>query len=73
MCSDTAKLTSTRPNPFEKLFQSGVSHIILDGGLATELERAGHDLNHPLWSAKLLIDNPHAIKTAHLEFFRAGL
>jgi len=34
------------------LDQAGV--VILDGGLATELERRGADLSGPLWSAKLL-------------------
>jgi S-methylmethionine-dependent homocysteine/selenocysteine methylase len=32
--------------------------LILDGGLATELERAGFDLAHPLWSERLLRERP---------------
>ncbi|CEM20965.1 unnamed protein product [Vitrella brassicaformis CCMP3155] len=47
--------------------------VLLDGGLATELERQGYDLNHPLWSARLLTENPAAIRDAHLRFFDAGL
>jgi homocysteine S-methyltransferase len=36
---------------------------ILDGGLATALERRGHDLSQGgLWSARLLLDNPTAVK-----------
>jgi homocysteine S-methyltransferase len=46
--------------------------MILDGGLSNELEALGHDLNHPLWSARLLKDNPRAIVDAHLNYFRAG-
>ena len=46
--------------------------ILLDGGLATELERRGHDLNDPLWSAKVLIDDPGAILAAHLAYLEAG-
>ncbi len=46
--------------------------VILDGGLATELEAQGHDLNHPLWSAKLLLENPKAIVDAHLAYLNAG-
>ncbi|TNC22203.1 homocysteine S-methyltransferase [Amycolatopsis alkalitolerans] len=46
--------------------------IILDGGLATELEARGHDLSDALWSARLLADDPAAIVAAHEAFFRAG-
>ncbi len=45
---------------------------VLDGGLATQLEAQGHDLADPLWSARLLVDDPGAIVAAHLAFFRAG-
>lgn len=48
------------------------SPMILDGGLSNELEALGHHLNHPLWSARLLKDNPRAIVQAHLNYFRAG-
>ena len=34
--------------------------MILDGALATELERRGADLNDPLWSAKCLIERPES-------------
>ncbi len=46
--------------------------VVLDGGLATLLERHGHDLGSDLWSARLLRDDPGAIETAHREFFAAG-
>ncbi len=46
--------------------------LILDGGLATELERKGCDLNHPLWSAKLLLEQPEKIKEVHLSYLEAG-
>lgn len=46
--------------------------FLLDGGLASELERAGHDLNDPLWSAKVLLDDPGAILDAHRAFLKAG-
>ena len=45
---------------------------LLDGGLASELERAGKDLNDPLWSARILIDDPGAISTVHGAFLEAG-
>jgi homocysteine S-methyltransferase len=46
--------------------------ILLDGGLATQLEAQGADLSDRLWSARLLADDPDAIVAAHLAFYRAG-
>ena len=46
--------------------------VLLDGGLATELERRGHDLSDDLWSARLLLDRPDEIVATHLSYFRAG-
>lgn len=46
--------------------------LILDGGLATHLEKLGCDLNDSLWSAKLLMENPAIIKQAHLDYLWAG-
>jgi homocysteine S-methyltransferase len=55
---------------FAEALQNGP--IVLDGGLATQLADAGHDLSDELWSARLLADEPDAIVAAHLAFFRAG-
>jgi homocysteine S-methyltransferase len=46
--------------------------VLLDGGLATELEARGHDLADPLWSAKLLAEDPQEIVAVHAAYFRAG-
>lgn len=46
--------------------------LILDGALATELERRGCDLADPLWSAKVLIENPTLIQAVHADYFAAG-
>jgi homocysteine S-methyltransferase len=46
--------------------------VILDGGLATELEAQGHDLSSTLWSARLLTEDPDAIVAAHRSYFAAG-
>jgi homocysteine S-methyltransferase len=48
------------------------STVVLDGGLATELERRGADLSDPLWSARVLVDNPTLIQRVHEAYFRAG-
>jgi homocysteine S-methyltransferase len=46
--------------------------LLLDGGLSNELERQGCNLNHKLWSAKLLESNPEAIILAHLTYLESG-
>ena len=46
--------------------------VVLDGGLATQLESQGHNLDSKLWSARLLQDDPDAILQAHLAYFAAG-
>jgi len=46
--------------------------VILDGGLATELEAHGFDLSDRLWSARLLLADPDAVEDVHLAYFRAG-
>lgn len=46
--------------------------LVIDGALATELERRGHDLKNDLWSAKILLEQPEAIQQAHYDYFNAG-
>ena len=46
--------------------------LILDGGLATQLEAQGCDIGNALWSASLLIENPQAIVDANRAFLEAG-
>ncbi len=46
--------------------------ILLDGGLATELEARGHDLSDRLWSARLLLDAPEEIRAVHRSYLAAG-
>ena len=46
--------------------------VILDGGLATALEARGFDLNDELWSARVLLDDPLAIREVHTDFLFAG-
>ncbi|KAF9617428.1 hypothetical protein IFM89_036389 [Coptis chinensis] len=52
------------------LQQSG-GYALIDGGLATELEQHGADLNDLLWSAKYLISSPHLIQTATIQEFES--
>lgn len=46
--------------------------LVIDGALATELERRGFDLKDDLWSAKILLEQPAAIKRLHYDYFKAG-
>lgn len=46
--------------------------LVLDGGLGTLLEARGHDLSSALWSARLLVEEPNAIRAAHAEYVAAG-
>ena len=46
--------------------------MILDGGLATELEQRGYDVSSSLWSARLLKTAPDAIEQLHYDYYSAG-
>ena len=65
----------------ERVEGPGVTHfatalaagpVLLDGGLATQLEAQGANLSTALWSAQLLVDDPDAVVAAHAAFFAAG-
>jgi homocysteine S-methyltransferase len=46
--------------------------MVIDGGLATELERQGCDLRDALWSAKILYEAPERIRAVHAAYYAAG-
>lgn len=58
-------------SPFEP-FLRDQGFVLLDGGLATALEDRGHDLADPLWSAKVFLEAPVAVRRVHLDYLRAG-
>ena len=45
---------------------------VLDGGMATELERRGFNLDGPLWSAHVLDSTPEAVASVHRDYLDAG-
>ncbi len=45
---------------------------VLDGGLATELERAGCDLSSPLWSGEVLRSHPEKVLAVHRSYLEVG-
>ncbi|MDV2684681.1 homocysteine S-methyltransferase [Alkalihalophilus lindianensis] len=58
-------------NPIEQILNN-FPIIIIDGAMATELEKYECNLNDRLWSAKILMENPEVIKKVHLDYFKAG-
>src|SRR3954465_1174181 len=58
------------PRTFSQALAEGP--LVLDGGLATQLEAQGRDLSSAVWSAQVLADDPDAVLDAHRGFFAAG-
>jgi homocysteine S-methyltransferase len=46
--------------------------VILDGGLASELERHGANLDDPLWSGKALLQTPELVEQVTYSYYEAG-
>lgn len=56
-----------------QLSERMADHVVLiDGGLSTALEEQGHHLNDPRWTARLLSEDPEALRVAHESFVAAG-
>ena len=62
--------SGSRPATFAAALADGP--VVLDGGLATEMEARGYDLSGHLWSAKVLAEDPDGVVDAHLAYYRAG-
>jgi len=58
-------------NPVQRILDT-FQLLVIDGAFATELERRGCDLNDPLWSAKVLLENPELISAVHADYLEAG-
>ena len=58
-------------NPIKPILEQK-KHMIIDGALASELQRRGCDLNDSLWSAKVLIEQPELIQQVHYDYFKAS-
>ncbi|MCK6440701.1 MAG: homocysteine S-methyltransferase [Planctomycetes bacterium] len=57
------------PDQLQALFARG---LVVDGGLATELEKRGQDIRGELWSASVLLRKPEAIEDVHYDYLKAG-
>lgn len=62
---------ATPADPLLPFLQRG-GVMLLDGGLATELEARGCDLDDDLWSAGVLLDDPDLIRAVHVDYLQAG-
>jgi homocysteine S-methyltransferase len=58
-------------NPIQNILKQ-FPLMVIDGAFATELEKRGCDLNHSLWSAKVLMESPQMIDEVHTDYFEAG-
>jgi len=45
---------------------------VLDGGMASELEYLGANIDGPLWSADVLEDQPEKVIAVHRAYIEAG-
>lgn len=48
------------------------NYVVIDGAMSTALEQKGLDLNHKLWTAKALIEQPEKIIEVHKEYYDSG-
>ena len=61
-------------NFLQQLIVENTAPLVVDGGLATALERNGQKLDSILWSARLLstAETRNAIYKVHCDFIKAG-
>ncbi len=46
--------------------------VLLDGGMGQELIKRSKKKPHPLWSAKVLLEEPNLVENVHIDFINAG-
>ncbi len=64
-------MNSRIENPLKRFIEHQ-GCLILDAGLATDLEARGYATDAKIWSAQALIDNPALIRQVHLDHLEAG-
>lgn len=58
-------------NPLQPFLDAN-GFVMLDGGLSTELELRGADLDHELWSSVVLLETPGLISDVYTAYLEAG-
>lgn len=61
----------TGMNPIQPFLDRN-GFVMLDGGLSTELERSGANLDHELWSSLVLLETPGLLSEAYSAYLEAG-
>lgn len=46
--------------------------VLIDGGIGQEIYRRAGKPAHPLWSTKVMMDQPEIVKEVHKDFIKAG-
>ncbi|MGB0844813.1 MAG: homocysteine S-methyltransferase family protein, partial [Alphaproteobacteria bacterium] len=46
--------------------------VLLDGGMGQELLKRSAQAPHPMWSAKVLMDEPDIVEAVHMDYINAG-
>jgi homocysteine S-methyltransferase len=69
--SNETVTTTEIHNPLQP-FLDTQGFLVLDGGLATELEARGCDIDDELWSAKVLLEDPDLIRSVHHDYLGTG-
>ena len=61
---------------YERFFQTSDNYLmsitLLDGGMGQEVTRRSGVAPTPLWSTRVMLDNPEIVQSAHLDFINAG-
>lgn len=61
---------------YERFFQTRDNYLmsitLLDGGMGQEVTRRSGVAPTPLWSTRVMLDNPEIVQSAHLDFINAG-
>ena len=63
---------NVNPDWLERRLQGEAGPVIIDGGMGTELQRAGVAMDQRVWSGRAVLTHPEAVRAAHEAFLRAG-
>ena len=58
-------------NPLAPFFEK-YGFAMLDGGLSTQLERLGANMEGELWTSRVLVERPDLLQTACRQFLEKG-
>ncbi|MBO67674.1 MAG: hypothetical protein CL398_05115 [Acidiferrobacteraceae bacterium] len=56
----------------QRRIEDGGKPLIVDGGMGTELEKAGVPMDGRIWSGHAILSSPHVVQMTHEKFIEAG-